>query len=125
MPHTWVGSDFINAMRAMFIYENEYDASLVVGAGLMQDWIDSPDGISIENLPTYFGEISYSIKKFENSYKINLSGSAVIPNGGIVLKNFNGKKLPKNVLINGKESSSFTNSTITVKKFPAEIEVVY
>jgi len=125
MPHTWVGSDFINAMRAMFIYENEYDASLIVGAGLMQDWIDSPNGMSVDNLPTYFGEISYSIKKIENSYKINLSGSAVIPDGGIVLKNFNGKMLPKKVLINGKESSSFTNSSITVKEFPATIEIVY
>jgi hypothetical protein len=28
MPHTWVGSDFINAIRAMFVYENEYDQSL-------------------------------------------------------------------------------------------------
>ena len=31
MPHTWVGSDFINAIRAMFVYENEYDQSLVLG----------------------------------------------------------------------------------------------
>ena len=125
MPHTWVGSDFINSMRAMFVYENEYDSSLVVGAGLMQDWIDSPEGISIENLPTYYGELSYSIKKVENSYKINLFGSTKIPSGGIVIKNFNGKQTPKKVLVNGKESADFTSSRINVKMFPVEIEVVY
>jgi len=63
MPHTWVGSDFINAVRSMFVYENEYDQSLVLGSALYQDWIDSPSGMSVENLPTYYGEISYSIKK--------------------------------------------------------------
>ena len=109
----------------MFVYENEYDSSLVVGAGLMQDWIDSPEGMSIENLPTYYGELSYSIKKNENSYKINLFGSTKIPSGGIVIKNFNGKQTPKKVLVNGKESADFTGSRINVKMFPVEIEVVY
>lgn len=125
MPHTWVGSDFINSMRAMFVYENEYDSSLVIAAGLMQDWIDSPEGISIENLPTYYGELSYSIKKNENSYKINLYGSTKIPSGGVVIKNFNGKQTPKKVFVNGKESAVFTSSRINVKMFPVEIEVVY
>ena len=63
MPHTWVGSDFINAIRSMFVYENEADESLVLASALYQDWIDSPTGMSIENLPTYYGELSYSIKK--------------------------------------------------------------
>ncbi|HSW55004.1 MAG TPA: discoidin domain-containing protein, partial [Ignavibacteriaceae bacterium] len=58
MPHTWVGSDFINAVRSMFVYESasggEYDSSLVLAAALYQDWIDSPNGMSVENLPTYY-----------------------------------------------------------------------
>lgn len=125
MPHTWVGSDFINSMRAMFVYENEYDSSLVVGAGLLQDWIDSHEGMSVENLPTYYGELSYSIKKTDNIYKINLFGSAKIPSGGIVIKNFNGKHIPNKVLVNGKESTDFTNSRISIKSLPSEVEVVY
>ncbi len=63
IPHTWCGSDFINAIRTMFVYENEYDQTLVLASALYQDWIDSPDGMSVENLPTYYGEVSYSIKK--------------------------------------------------------------
>ncbi|MBK7095194.1 MAG: discoidin domain-containing protein [Saprospiraceae bacterium] len=63
MPHTWCGSDFINAVRSMFVYENELDKSLVIASALYQDWIDSPEGMSVQNMPTYFGEISYSIKK--------------------------------------------------------------
>jgi len=125
MPHTWVGSDFINAMRAVFIYENEYDSTLVIGAGLKQEWIDAPKGMSIEKLPTYYGDVSYSIMKENDSYKIKLFGNAKIPTGGVVLKNFNSKKLPKNVVVNGTEIRSYLPNAISIKVFPAEIKIEY
>jgi len=125
MPHTWVGSDFINAIRAMFVYENEYNQTLVLGAALYQDWIDSPQGMSIENLPTYYGEISYSIKKEENSYKFSISGDVKLPVNGIIIKNFNGSKLPVKVTINGAESKDFNKKEISVKVFPTEVIITY
>jgi len=125
MPHTWVGSDFINSFRSLLVYENDFDSSLVVGAGLYQDWIDNPDGISIENLPTYFGELSYSIKKESNFYKVNLYGDVKMPSGGIVLQNFNSKKLPVNVIVNDKEIKDFTNEKILIKEIPAELKIIY
>ncbi|MDX9848149.1 MAG: discoidin domain-containing protein [Tenuifilaceae bacterium] len=125
MPHTWVGSDFINAIRSMFVYENEYNATLVLASALYQDWIDAPEGMSIENLPTYYGEISYSIKKEQNKYQINISGEVNLPDNVIVIKNFNGSKLPSRVIINGKESKDFSQNEIAVKKLPAEVVVYY
>ena len=95
MPHTWVGSDFINAIRSMFVYENEYDQSLVLASALYQDWIDSPEGMSVENLPTYYGEISYSIKKVNNKYRFSITGDVKLPANGIKIRNFNGSKLPE------------------------------
>lgn len=125
MPHTWVGSDFINAMRALFVYENDYDTSLVVGAGIYQDWIDAPNGMSVEHLPTYYGELSYSVKKHDSAYDIKLYGNLKLPKGGIILKNFNEKKTPKSVAVNGKKISDFTNDKIVVKSFPTSIVVKY
>jgi F5/8 type C domain len=125
MPHTWVGSDFINAVRSMFVYENEYDSSLVLAAALYQDWIDSPDGMSVENLPTYYGELSYSIKKENDEYHFSIYGDVKLPNGGIKIKNFNGSKLPAKVLVNGIEIKDFSENEISVKEFPAKLEIVY
>jgi hypothetical protein len=125
MPHTWVGSDFINAIRTMFVYENEYDSSLVVGTALYQDWIDSPNGMSVENLPTYYGELGYSINKDQNKYTVNIYGDVGIPSGGIILKNFNGAKMPKQVLINGNETKDFSENKIVIKEFPANVEIKY
>jgi hypothetical protein len=125
MPHTWVGSDFINAIRSMFVYENEYDETLVLAAALYQDWIDAPEGMSIENLPTYYGDISYSIKQVENKYLFTIFGNVDLPQNGIRIKNFNGSKHPTRVTINGVESKEFTDNEIAVKGFPANVVIYY
>ena len=125
MPHTWVGSDFLNSIRSMLVYENEWDQSLVVGAALYQDWIDNPEGMSVEHLPTYYGEISYSIKKDDNKYEFKIWGDLNLPINGIKIQNFNGSKQPKKVLINGKETANFSDKVIQVKQLPADLEIYY
>ena len=125
MPHTWVGSDFINAIRSMFVYENEYDQSLVLASALYQDWIDAPEGMSVENLPTYYGEISYSIKKSNDSYNISIKGDVKLPANGINIRNFNGFKLPLKVTVNGTDIKTFNAKEITVKEIPAEVIIYY
>ncbi len=125
MPHTWCGSDFINAIRNMFVYENEYDHSLVLASALYQDWIDAQEGMSVENLPTYYGEISYSIKKEFNQYLFSISGDLELPAGGIKIKNFNGSRLPAKVTVNGNEISDFNEKEITVYEFPAVVLISY
>jgi hypothetical protein len=125
MPHTWCGSDFVNAVRSMFVYENELDKSLVIASALYQDWIDSPEGMSIQNMPTYFGEISYSIKKDENRYIFDIKGDLKLPENGLKIQNFNGSKMPSKVLINGIENKSFTDNVIKVKQVPVRLEILY
>jgi hypothetical protein len=125
MPHTWVGSDFINAIRSMLVYENDYDTSLVIGAGLYQDWLDSPGGMSVRYLPTYYGDLSYSIKKDSSTYIFNIYGELEKPSGNIIIKNFNSSKMPVNVLVNGRKTNNFTSNSITVNEFPAELRINY
>ncbi|MCB0266224.1 MAG: coagulation factor 5/8 type domain-containing protein, partial [Calditrichaeota bacterium] len=86
MPHTWVGSDYISAARAMFVYEDEPDQSLVLGAGLYNDWIEK--GMSVRGLPTYFGNLDYTIKQLENGITIDIGGDLQLPSGGIRIRNF-------------------------------------
>lgn len=125
MPHTWCGSDFINAIRSMFVYENEYDRSLVLASALYQDWIDTPGGMSVMNLPTYYGEISYSIKKEGFNYHFSISGDLNLPVNGLMIRNFNGCRLPLRVVINGMESTDFNEKQINVKALPADIMIYY
>ncbi|HZW39400.1 MAG TPA: hypothetical protein VFF33_08890 [Ignavibacteriaceae bacterium] len=73
MPHTWCGSDFINSARTLFVYEDEFDSSLVIGAGLKKIWLDYEKGLSVKNLPTYYGLLSYTINKNGNDYIVDVS----------------------------------------------------
>jgi hypothetical protein len=125
MPHTWCGSDFINAVRSMFVYENEYDHTLVLASALYQDWIDAPEGMSVENLPTYYGEISYSVKKEGNSYHFAITGDIDLPEGGIRIRNFNGGEMPSAVTVNGREIKDFNKGEIAVRELPADLVIYY
>jgi hypothetical protein len=125
MPHTWCGSDFINSIRSMFVYENEFDQTLALASALYQDWIDTPDGMSVENLPTYYGEVSYSIKRDSDKYLFSIFGDLKLPAGGIRIKNFNGSKLPLRVTVNGVEAKDFSEKAITVREVPAEVVIYY
>jgi hypothetical protein len=125
MPHTWVGSDFINAVRSLFVYENDFDSSLVVGAGLYKDWVDSPRGMSVENLPTYYGDLSYSIRRDTTKYNIHLYGNISLPPNGIILKNIFQDEKPDSVLVNRKHLQKFDRLNINIKQFPADVELYY
>lgn len=125
MPHTWCGSDFINAVRSMFVYENEYDHTLVLASALYQDWIDSPEGMSVENLPTYYGEISFSVRKDGNRYLFSISGDIDLPEGGIIIRNFNGGRMPTAVTVNGREVTGFDDRQIPVSEVPADVVIYY
>jgi len=125
MPHTWCGSDFINAVRSMFVYENEYDHTLVLAAGLYQDWIDAPGGMSVGNLPTYYGDISYSVVREGDTYRFTITGDTDLPDGGIRIKNFNGGAMPAVVTVNGKEGTGFSGREISVPEVPAEVIIKY
>ena len=125
MPHTWCGSDFINAIRSMFVYENEYDHTLVLAAALRQDWIDTPGGMSVSKLPTYYGEISYSIRKEGNQYRFTINGDLDLPAGGILIRNFNGGAMPSEVIVNGRATTGFSGREISITEVPAEVIIRY
>lgn len=86
MPHTWVASDFIRSIRSMFVYEREKDSSLVIGAGIREDWLNEPDGIEVRKLPTYYGSLNYSMKKIGENLVVEIGGNIQIPPGKIILR---------------------------------------
>lgn len=62
MPHTWVGSDFLNAARAMFVLERDDGYGLAIGLGIDGSWFAGPDAgaVRIDGFPTERGTISYT-----------------------------------------------------------------
>jgi hypothetical protein len=85
MPHTWVGSDYIRSFLDMLAYERESDSSLVIGAGVRDEWVKEPPGIKVSNLSTEYGPLNYDMSSLGKVVTINLRTGIRMPPGGIVI----------------------------------------
>ena len=80
MPHTWCGSDYINAARSIFAYEQR--DSLVLAAGVDPKWLEQ--GVRVKNLPTQFGPVNYEMKRQDAGIVIAVDGPALPPGGFVI-----------------------------------------
>jgi hypothetical protein len=81
MPHTWIGAEYILAFRNLFVYEK--GDQLILGAGIPRSWVKDRKGIRIRDVPTYFGKISYSMRRTSEGLKVKVFGNAKPPKGFI------------------------------------------
>lgn len=79
MPHTWVGSGYINAVRGMMIREE--DDRLVLLAGVPEGWVTQGRGMRLERMPTHFGTVDLSAKADAGRLTLAIGGSAQPPAG--------------------------------------------
>jgi len=102
LPHTWVGSDFVRSVLDMLLYVREDGQALVIGAGVPAAWLDDPAGVSVTNMPTPWGPVSYTmtrgplqshrmrqesdISKPQNGIQVNIRMPQTIPPDGIIIR---------------------------------------
>lgn len=125
MPHTWVGADYIRAIRSLFVYERESDQALILAAGVHKDWLQNRKGVTIKRFPTYYGTLNYSLKKAHNgSLKMRMTGDITLPPGKIVLRSPLSAPI-KEVNINGHNAREFSTDQVVLDQFPAEVILHY
>jgi hypothetical protein len=120
LPHSWVASIYVNSFRSLFVYErNDF---LVLAGGIPQKWI-SEEEIAINNFPTYYGNISYSIVKKQNVIYVSLTGNATPPKG-FLLKLKPAFREDCKITVNSKPYKGPLDEGIHFKTLPAEISIV-
>ncbi len=123
MPHTWIGSDYINTVRSMFVYEREEDQSLILAQGIPEDWLAVGELVGIEKAPTYWGSLNYSMQKLDDGLHVKVWGDAKVP-GKIILKSPIDAPI-RSVEINGSDSKDFSPAEIYFTTLPVELKIVY
>ncbi len=125
LPHTWISGEFMLAVSTMFAYERQEDNSLVIGAGVCQEWLAEGFAVGVENLPTCYGEISYSLRmESPDTLRLRLRGDLVVPAGGVVVK----PPMPRpirQVEVNGRVHTDFDAEGLTLRECPAEAVVKF
>ncbi len=120
LPHTWISGEYILALCSMFAYERQADRALVVGAGVDPAWLSEGYEVGVENLPTHYGEITWSLRlEGPDALRLRLKGDLVVPSGGILVK----PPLPRpirQIEINGRGLTNFDEEGFTCRECPAE-----
>jgi len=71
MPHTWVGSGYVNSIRGMLVRETAHH--LILFSGAPWAWFKE-DGITLQNLPTHFGLLDLIASIKDQVLHIEISG---------------------------------------------------
>jgi hypothetical protein len=123
MPHTWVGSDYVRSFLDMLAFERESDSSLVIGAGVRDDWVKQDPGVRVANLSTQYGPLNYDMRASGNVVTVNLRAGIRMPPGGIVVWS----PLEQPILsawVDG-VPSAVKGSEVRVRKLPAVVTIRY
>ena len=80
MPHGWIASDYIRAALDLFVYERERDHALVLAAGVPPAWLEGP-GVTVRDLRTPFGRVTYSLRRDGSRVVLQAAGDAAPPGG--------------------------------------------
>lgn len=123
MPHTWVGSDYIRSFLDMLAFERESDSSLVVGAGVKDEWVRQDPGVRVSNLSTAYGPLTYDMRASGNTVILNLRAGIKLPPGGIVVWS----PLSRPILSASVDGvlAPVKGSEIRVRKVPAVVTIRY
>jgi len=118
MPHAWVASDFIRSVLDIFAYERSADHAVVLAAGIPPAWLDGA-GISVGNLRTSYGLLSYSLKQVRGRMMLNVDAGAQLRPGHLVFI-WPWKDLPRTTTVNGK-TASWQGNELHISELPARV----
>jgi hypothetical protein len=79
MPHGWVAAEYVSLVRDMLLYESSNTLQLAAGVG--QDWLADGQTVAVKDLPTYFGAISYQLRRSGSTITLDLQASSPPPGG--------------------------------------------
>ena len=106
----------------MLAFERESDSTLVIGAGVKDDWVKEP-GLRVANLSTQYGLLNYDMRASGNVVTVNLRAGLRMPPGGIVVWS----PLEQAILsawVDG-VPAPLKGSEVRVRKLPAIVTIRY
>ena len=117
LPHTWIGAEYVLAVRSLLAYEREADRSLVLAAGLAPEWIEGA-GVQVNRMPTLYGTLSYSLRRIDSAtLRFEIGGATP---ARVVLRPPLGAPL-RSVVVDGSACASFDRDSVTLLSTPAEV----
>ncbi|MFH1414550.1 MAG: discoidin domain-containing protein [Elusimicrobiota bacterium] len=116
-----VSAMIVRFIRSIFVYEQKY--SIVLGAGIKDDWINADTEISVEDMPACFGKVSYRLSRQGEMLTISVTGDAAPPEGFAFKLPLTEKVIA--VSINKLKTHYTGDSTVYFRELPVDIEIEF
>ena len=89
------------------------------------EWLDGGAEIAIENLPTWYGRLSYrSRESGDDRVRLSVSGDLETPPGGIVVRSPLPRPLAR-VTVDGRDVTDFDATSVRLDRRAAERDAHY
>lgn len=119
MPHTWCGSDFMNAVLAMLIFERG-DGTLVLFAGVPESWSRTKNGASFTDLHTSHGTVTASALSTNGGFRVKVDAKWNAGAAARLEVCSPGDTPPKSATLDG-QAVDLHGGRVIVETLPAEV----
>jgi hypothetical protein len=124
LPHGWVASSLLRAIRRLLVDERDDEGVLVIAAGIPEAWVRSGAGVRARGLPTHFGALDVWLRaEGEGLVRASLGGPCRPP-GGFVLTSPLARPL-REARVDGRRVPVTDARQLVVRALPAEVELVH
>ncbi len=125
LPHGWIASSFVRALRRMVAYERARDGALVLASGVPAAWVQEAPGLRVRALPTYHGLLDYTMRAGAGGCVVVTFGDGLRwPRGGVVVHSPFEAAL-RGVVIDGERTTVSDPRRATLARPAAELLLEY
>jgi hypothetical protein len=123
LPHGWIASTYLHALRSLLVYERPADGALVVAAGVPRAWLLGGEPVRVR-LPTWWGSLAFVLRDDgEGLVRIRLDGTAAPPGGFELAPPLPGPV--REAFLDGKPVKPLPGGRVAVGALPAEVAIRY
>jgi hypothetical protein len=123
LPHGWIASTYLHALRSSLVHERVGDGALVLAAGVPSRWLAGGEALRMR-LPTWWGSVALVMRDDgAGLLRARIEGPAAPP-GGIVLA----PPLPRPPIaafVDGEPAPILEGGRVAVRKLPADVALRY
>jgi len=123
LPHGWIASTYLHALRSLLVHERAADGSLVVAAGVPPAWLAGGEPLRAR-LPTAWGNLAFVLRDDgEGLLRARIEGPAAPP-GGVVFAPLLARPL-REAYLNGERVTPLEGGGVRVPALPADVGLRY
>jgi hypothetical protein len=123
LPHGWIASTYLHALRSALVHERAPDGALVVAAGVPSAWLAGGEALRFR-LPTAFGELALVMRDDgEGLLRARIDGPAAPPGGVVFAPPL--PRPPSAAFVGGEPVPILEGGRVALRALPADVALRY